>query len=236
MSLALDIVLIAVFAAIVFAAAKKGFVKSLLELAAFFLAMFLAFQFSSVIAEKAYDSFLRERLVTAIEEQAENGLDLTETQNKVSATIDAMPEFLAELAKNIGVDTEKLSAEISSEKFTGENLAAQLEEKIARPVLTSALTAICFIALAVILSVLLRWLAGVISKLFKLPVVGTANKLLGAALGIIKGVLVIVLFCTVLELLFAGGDGELAEAVNGSRVIALLDDINPIIKAVKEFI
>jgi uncharacterized membrane protein required for colicin V production len=80
----------------------------------------------------------------------------------------------------------------------------------------------------------LKWLAKLLSKLFKLPLIGTVNKVLGGVLGACKGVIVIVFVCTFLELIFAKGDSEIANAVNNSYVIGLLDSFNPFVESLKD--
>ena len=73
-----------------------------------------------------------------------------------------------------------------------------------------------------------------LAKLFKLPLIGTVNKVLGGILGACKGILVIVFVCTFLELIFANGDSEISNIVNNSYVVGLLDNINPFIKSLKD--
>lgn len=75
MSVILDVLLIVIFAAIVYSAAKVGFVRSLLELLAVAAALFLSFQLSPVIAHSVYDSYFDEKIVTAIEEQTDGNFD-----------------------------------------------------------------------------------------------------------------------------------------------------------------
>lgn len=131
---------------------------------------------------------------------------------------------------------DDVKAKIKSEKFSSENIATELVEKVAEPIVVGALTIVFFMILAILLLFALKFLAHIISKLFDVPLIGTANKLLGALLGTCKGVIVIVFLCTVLEFIFANGDGEMATAVNESTVIGLLDNINPFINNLKEML
>ena len=80
----------------------------------------------------------------------------------------------------------------------------------------------------------LKWVAGLLSKIFKLPLLGTVNKVLGGVLGACKGVMVIIFISTLLKLIFAGGESEISTAVNSSYVVGLLDNINPFIKSLTE--
>lgn len=236
MSVVLDIILIAIFAAFVLLAAKKGFVKTLLELVATILALMLAYQLSPVIAQGAYDGIVKESMITSIEEQLDENFNASTAAKKAEVTLEALPDFVVSLASSAGVEIDEVKAKISSEKFSSQNLATELVEKVAQPIVVGALTIVAFMLLAIILLFALKFLAHIISKLFDVPLIGTANKILGALLGACKGVIVIVFLCTVLEFVFANGDGEMATAVNDSFVIGLLDNINPFINNLKEML
>ena len=76
MALALDIILVVIFAAFVFTAVKKGFVLSLLELAAVVLSFVLAYSFSPQVAEIAYDGFVKDATIKTIETQIDENISL----------------------------------------------------------------------------------------------------------------------------------------------------------------
>lgn len=236
MSLILDIILIAIFVVFVLVAAKKGFVKTLLELVAVIAALVLSYQLSPVVAQGAYDSIVKESMITAIEEQIDENFDTATAAKKAEVTLDALPDFMVSLASSAGVEIDEIKSKISSEKFSSENLATELVEKVAEPIVVGALTIVFFMILAIVLLFVLKFVAHLISKLFDIPLIGTANKVLGGLLGACKGVVVLVFLCTVLDFIFSSGDGELAKAVNDSFVIGLLDNINPFINNLKEML
>ena len=236
MSIILDIILVAIFAAYVLFAAKKGFVRTLLELVAVVAAIFLSFQISPVIAQTAYDGFVEKQIVTALEEQIDENIDALSVTEKTNAVLDAIPEFAVSLASSAGVEISDIKDQISAQKFDSQNLAQSLVDKIAEPIVVGALKIIIFILLAVVLMIVLKIAAKYISKLFDIPVVKSLNKSLGGVLGAIKGALVLLVICTGLRFIFGGGDGELSVAVNDSFVVGLLDEINPLIDSLKEFI
>lgn len=82
MSLVLDIILVVIFAAFVLTAAKKGFVKTLLELVASILALVLAYQLSPLVAQGAYEGVVKESLVTTIEEQLNENFNTSTAAKK----------------------------------------------------------------------------------------------------------------------------------------------------------
>ncbi len=234
MSIILDVILITVFAAFVFTAAKKGFMLTLLELIAVIVALALSYQFSPTVAQAAYDGIVKDSMIETVEVQLDEGLNISSSTAQAEVIITAIPDFMVDFATSVGVDLETVKAQISSEKFSAENLATELVEKIAQPIVVGALTVVFFLLLSAVLLFVLKWLAQILSKLFKLPLIGTVNKVLGGVLGGCKGVLVIVFICTFLEILFSNGDNEIANAVNNSYVIGLLDNVNPFMKSLKE--
>lgn len=236
MSIILDIILVAIFAAYVFFAAKKGFVRTLLELVAVVAAIFLSFQISPVISQTVYDGFVEKEIVATLEEQISENVDALSVTEKTNAVLDSIPDFAVSLAASAGVEISTIKEQISSQKIDSQNLAQSLVDKIAEPIVVGALTIIIFILLAVVLMIALKFVAKLVSKLFDIPLVKSVNRSLGGVLGAIKGVLVVIVICTALRFIFGGGDGELSVAVNDSFVVGLLDEINPLIDSLKEFI
>lgn len=236
MSIILDVILIAVFAAYVITAAKKGFVRTLLELVAVVAAIFLSFQISPVVSQTVYDGFVEKEIVNALEEQINENVDALSVTETANAVLDSIPDFAVSLASSAGVEISTIKDQIASQKIDSQNLAQSLVDKIAEPIVVGALTIIIFILLAVVLMIVLKFAAKLISKLFNIPLVKSVNKSLGGVLGAIKGALVVVVICTALRFIFGGGDGELSVAVNDSFVVGLLDEINPLIDSLKGFI
>lgn len=233
MSLILDVILVAIFVSYVIVAAKKGFVRTLLEVVAVIAAIFLSFQISPVISQTVYDGFLEKGIVSAVEEKIDENINASSVAEKANAVVDSIPEFAISLA---GVDTSTIKEQISSIKLDSQNIAQSLVEKIAEPIVVGALKIIIFILLAVVLMIVLRIAAKYISKLFNIPLVKTVNKSLGGVLGAVKGALVLLVVCTGLRFIFGGGEGEFSVVVNESFVVGLLDKINPLVESLSEFI
>ena len=236
MSIILDVILIAIFAAYVLTAAKKGFIRTLLELVAVVAAIFLSFQISPVIAQGAYDGFVESQIVTAVEEKIDESIDSLSVAEKANAILDSIPEFAVSIALSAGVEISDIKDQISSQKFDSADLAQSLVDQIAEPIVVGALNVVIFILLSILLIFVLKIVAKYISKLFNIPVIKSINKSLGGVLGAIKGALVLLVICTGLRFIFGSGDSEFSLAVNESFVIGLLDQINPLVDSLKEFV
>lgn len=232
MSIILDVILVAVFAAFVFTAAKKGFILSLLELVAVIAALFLSLQASPVVAQAAYAGFVEQSMINSVSEK------ITETFGATSSAtvtfVDVLPQYMVNFAQSVGVDVESIANSLTLDGFSATEVATELVSNIAKPIIIGALTIIFFIIIAILLLFVLKFAAQLVAKLFKLPIIGTANKLLGGVLGACKGVLVVVFVCTIMKLLFAGSDNEIGKMVNDSYVVGFIDNINPFIESLKE--
>lgn len=234
MSLAIDIILVVIFASFVLTAVKKGFILSLLEFAAVILALVLAYNFSPKVAETAYDGFVKEATIKTIETQIEENVSLQETSTQAQLLLESIPDYMVSVADFMGVSVDDIKQSVASSKLTSENVATELVEKIAQPIIIGALTALSFVVLAIVLLFVLKFLAQIIAKIFKIPVIKTVNKLLGGILGACKGFAVVLFICTILTVFFASGDNELATAVNDSVVVNLIDNVNPLVNSLKE--
>lgn len=234
MAIAIDIILAVIFAAFVLTAVKKGFVLSLLEFVAVILAFVLAYSFSPNVAEAAYDGFVKESTIKTIETQIEKNISLNETSTQTQVLLDSVPDYMVSVADFMGINIDDIKKDVANSKFTSENIATELVEKIAQPIIIGTLTALSFVVLAIVLLFILKFLAQIIAKIFKIPVIKTVNKLLGGILGACKGFAVVIFICTILTVFFASGDNELATAVNDSVVVNLIDNVNPLVSSLKE--
>lgn len=236
MSLILDIILIAILVVFIASAVKKGFMLSLLELVAVIAALALAFSFSPVVAQGVYDGVVENVMIEALEEQIDQNVNASDIAENAELTLSVLPEFIVSLAENAGVDVAKIKDTIATADLSSENLATELVTKVAEPITVGVLTAVFFIILAILLVFVLKIVAKLLSKAFDLPLVGKVNKTLGGVLGAVKGIVVLVFICTILNFALSNGDGELSTAVNESFVINILDYINPFINSLKEML
>ncbi len=234
MNIILDVILLTIFVAFVFTAAKKGFMLSLLELIAVIAALSLSYQFSPVVAQATYDNIVEKNLIETVEIQIDENLNISSSTEQAEVILGSLPDFMVDFASSVGIEIEEVRTQISSETFSAENLATELVTEVAQPIVVAALTAIFFLVLSALLMFALKWVAGLLSKVFKLPLIGTVNKALGGVLGACKGVMVIIFISTLLKLIFAGGESEFSAMVNSSYVVGLLDNINPFIKSLTE--
>lgn len=231
--LILDIFFLAFAVLTIFIARKKGFVLTLLDFAAFFLAVFLAIPVSGWLAEGVYNTFISQSVVTALESQLPSAASSAEIAAQVNAVLSDFPDFVTAYASSIGIDISEISRQVSAAGASAGSLTQTVEADIVAPIVTAVCKAIIFVILLIIFVILLKIAARLIKQFFKLPVLKTLNGTLGAILGVLKAAVGIVIICSVIGLigeLTAESTPVIQNSVNDSVVAEFVNDHNPIME------
>lgn len=231
--LILDIFFLAFAVLTIFIARKKGFVLTLLDFAAFFLAVFLAIPVSGWLAEGVYNTFISQSVVTALESQLPSAASSAEIAAQVNAVLSDFPDFVTAYASSIGIDISEISRRVSAAGASAGSLAQTVEANIVAPIVTAVCKAIIFVILLIIFVILLKIAARLINQFFKLPVLKTLNGTLSAVLGVLKAAVGIVIICSVIGLigeLTAESTPVIQNSVNDSVVAEFVNDHNPIME------
>lgn len=232
MAYIVDILLIALFIYYIVSASKKGLALSLLDFAATLLAGVAAYFLSALVAPALYGAFFEKTVVTAIEAQLPSSASAASIAQETQAVIDSLPEFVLKVANSVGINVSSISADIGSMNLAGSSMAQALADNVAQPIITAVIRAISFIVLLVISVILFKILARFINKVFKLPVLKTANKALGAVVGALKGavaVLLVALSLSVFASLIGDSTSKLVEIIDSSKIVSVAQDFNPIV-------
>ena len=218
----IDGILLLIFALIVFLAMKRGFLKVVLSLACWVFSLLIAGAVSVAVARPVYDAVaarpVRSMIATNIDEAA-SGSDAAQYAAKV---LGELPNSLRELADYSGLPAEDLLARLDAMPKDSQTAAELLETAIVAPMAIMAIRLLLSIIIFVVLLIITRLIASQLEKAGKLPVIKQANKVLGAALGVVKGLVVLFVLCLLLRVVGELGDGDLAEAIREARLPALL--------------
>ncbi len=225
MSFWVDLLLIVIFALVVFLAVKRGFVKSILSVAAWFISFLFASEVCSPVAAFLYHNFFSNRVSAFIEQR------LPETLNDDSAIYYAervaenIPEFLKRAAMSINVDIDSLANYFRTSVDSKAGLAQDLTDRLAYPLCTALLSAAIFFATFFVMIFIARFIVNAVSGLIKFSILGTPDAILGGALGLIKGALLIVVLAIAARILAeVWGSPSIIEAVNSSRIVGMIRD------------
>lgn len=231
MGLLLDFALLAVLLLCIVAAAKRGFVLSLMEFAGFFLAGACALYLSGLIAPMLYETFFAQRVTQAIATQLPELTGAATAAQQAQTVLQGLPGVVVQFAASFGIDTAALAEKILSADVSGAALARALSDSIARPVVTLLCRLALFVALILVLGVVFRILASVIDHFCKLPVLRSANAALGGAFGALKGLLVVFVAGVALQLaanLFGTPGSSINDIVENSFIVGMIRDILPV--------
>jgi len=220
----LDFILLAIFALMLYSGVKRGFVHTVISAVAVFAAMLLASALSKTAAPWLYVTFVQETATQAVAASLPPGVDITLSVEQAKQVMQELPEVWSALAATVGIDLNEVIASIGGGAPQATDVAARVAEWILRPIAEAVLRVVAFAVCMIVLYILIRILMLILDRVFKLPVLKSANKLLGALLGAVKGILFLLLICTVLQVV-AGfmEDSAFAEAVAASRLVQLLN-------------
>ena len=225
MTFLLDLVIIAICALTVYFAYKNGFVKTAVSAVSFILAIILTVTFATPLAEYIKSTELASEVKVSVSEairdslpqQTEGEADIK--REDIEKYLDEHPEIFDRLPEFVDFNKETLLEWYDEATESGndlrqsasETLAEKSAEKIIDIVSKLLAVIILFIGAQIILSII----AFILNRIVELPVLRTANKGLGIALGVILAVLRIALFCFVMNLLIGNAEYLNSEFING---------------------
>ncbi len=219
MGIILDLIIVAIIAVTVIISAKQGFVKTVIEVVGFLLAVYVSFTFSAPVANFVYDKAVSPTVMTAIEQ----GVEET-TTDAAKSVYEKLPKFIKNNLEFFGVSDEELTNHVNSSLGGGAaSVAETVSEKVVEPIVVSVIKTLVSVILFVVLMFVVRILAKMLNKLFSFSVVGTLNRVLGGMLGAVKGVIFAAVFCAVAIFVGALAGGKISEAVESSYICNYLN-------------
>jgi len=219
----IDLLLVLVLCLMVWMAARRGFFRTALRLGAWIVSIALAAALSAALAQPTYEAFFAAPVRAMIEQNIGAAVDSSQAAQYAQRVIEELPAALQQLAGVAGISTEGLIGSLQS-SFTVAGAAALLEQSVAAPIAIAVIRLVMNLALFMLLLFGLQFLCRHLEKLREIPVLKQTDWILGAALGLIKGVLLVL----VLALLLRAGaalnaGGSFALAVENSRIAALTE-------------
>ncbi len=220
MAYIVDIIILVIFAAIVISSVRKGFFKSLFELAGTLISLVFSRALSQGLAPQFFDTFIRKGAETYLG----NALGEVGTKDYVlqaQEALNSIPEALNGIMSLMGIDKTAMLEKIESADLGGANLVESLITNVVEPVGTAVVQFILFVILAVVigfvLKIAVRLLDGIIKKL---PAVKQLNKGLGAVFGVFRGIIIIAIISMLLSIIASFiGNETFIEVVNNSIIV-----------------
>jgi len=178
MFIAIDLIIIAIMAAVIISAAQRGFVSSLFGLVTAALSLIAAIVFyrelGAYINEKFVFDEIEPRLVGFI-----NSIIADKSEVSTETLLNALPGDIVSLMNTFGIDVEGLLQGITS-------APGELASVIAAELSLALANAIAFGALFLAAFVVLSLICLILNLIFKLPLLKGINKVLGVIFGIVE--------------------------------------------------
>lgn len=217
MSFFLDALLIVICLAIIIVSTKRGFVRSLLGLVSKIVALIAAYTFTPALASFLKTRYILDSLVGNIQTTLRQYVFVNGEYN-FSALTENIPDGVSNLLSRYGVTSEKLSESISSAQSGGEEALRSVSRAIADPVASMISTAAAFILIFFAACLVLWIVTAVINAAFKLPVLNTANTVMGFVFGVCSAVIVMFAYSTLVSVLVSSL-GAISQDRFGAHVI-----------------
>ncbi len=229
----LDIIVILILVLTIVLGYRRGFLRSLIQLIGCIAAFVLAFTLSTPIAEFTFDGFLAEGVKTQLTE-ALSGITEVPPADQLHTLLQELPSPIVSVLENNTQLQETLQELSGTIETSTASLVETLMAQVIRPITVSLIQFIVFILLFVVLLFVAKLLAKLIKPVAKLPLIRQADGALGAALGLIKGAVLVLALVTVIQLIAATGsqDGFITQdMVDNSTLVSWIAEINPITNA-----
>ena len=193
MSIAVDLVAVGIIIFFAVLSAKRGFVRSLIEVIGFGLEILFIGKLSPYLANITYDKFVEPSILNTIGNAESGGI----------VELPQLPKFVSTLLGN-NFDLSALQNYINENISAGvTDAVAKASQQIIKPVIANVLSLLYAVILTFVLMFLIKIIAKVVNKIFSFSIVGKVNRLLGGLLGIVKGIAVVAIICSVVSALFS---------------------------------
>ena len=209
MSLLLDGIVVALIVLGAVLGVKRGFVRTVIEVAGYVLILLIATSFAGTVGDAVYAGAVRPAVENAVVSGI-GGSDTTDVEETVDRTFEALPGPTANLLRFFDVTPERVKTTLGDTSQTAAATIAAKVGDLAAPPLTMVIR-VLFVALLFVLGLfLIRLLAGFCNSVAKhIPVVGALNAWLGGAVGLVKGLVFAFVGANLLMLLLSLTGGEL---------------------------
>ena len=211
----------------------RGFLQTLLSVASFFLAVFLAFQFgptlSTFVREKTGFSATLKTYTDTVARVGDAELSNRSVTGLDPASIERVMDSLRlpEAVKSV------VRKALEGVSYRAEGLGT-VNEYVQRTVVDVVLDVLCYLICFVLASILLGLIVSLIKHVFRFPVLRAMDGLAGGVFGLVRGaVIVYALFLLVPLLETMLPDQEIQTLVSASRLASIFQNDGFFIRVVK---
>ena len=187
----IDLILIGIIAIIALISAKKGFVRTVVEVVGFVAAVLIAFTVSKPLADVTYVKGIEPAILNSVSESVQDS-----TVQTVDNIWEGLPSFITDNAHIFNISKETLEESISQgAENSAQTILTNTSQNVIKPMVVGILETVYAVILIILLSFVVKILAKLLNKAFSFSVVGKLNKTLGGVLGVVKGIAIALIIC-----------------------------------------
>ncbi len=210
-----DIVLFIIFVGIALNGYRKGFVKSLLGLACLLISVICAAVFTPCVSTWLNDNHVEKAITETVRTSVYSALEDSDTDGKAEKLFSVIDQFVFS-----DKDEDMIADSYANEILNSENTESSVDKicsEIARSISKPLCNSLAFFLIFIITGIAVRIAAIILDKVFTLPVLKQANKLLGLVFGVICAVVTMMIlarvFVCVLPWLSSMSAGKVGERI-----------------------
>ena len=185
MSLVFDIIILAVCVTSIALGAKRGFIKSVMGVCTLIAALCLAYAFTPTVSGYIRNSQAIENISASIGETIKSLSYTEEGGYDLEKMFTDMPDAFKQILDRYNVDDSQLSESIPPSSEAPESAVDSLACAIAEPVADAISSVSAFLLIFIASVAVLKLLTWLLDLLFQLPVLKTANTMLGLLVGVV---------------------------------------------------
>ncbi len=184
-----DLIMILIIVLVAVSGYIRGAIKSILSLVGGIVSIIVAYTFSKAVSPYIYDMFFKQSVSDKVSNSVSNSLD-SSSGNLGDAVYNALPDFLRKIVgENTLSNAVGAVADGSQQQIT--DAAVDAVQEIVAPIITALIGFIVVIIVFALLKVVIAVAIRAADVVNKLPVIGTANKIVGAVIGCIYGAVLV---------------------------------------------
>ena len=231
MSVAIDIILLALAVFIIVRYTIKGFLKSIFDSFKVILSIFLAFLLRVPCRTLLSSLFLRGWMVNLVNSSLISALEGSGGGFNVLQLYATSPSFFNNVLAKYGLDAELAEADFEALLSGDQSVVGSLSENIGGALATLVGTILALVIMFIVSLIVLTIVIKLLDSLTQFEGIKTVNRVLGLILGIVVAFLILWGICVVLEALAAllgpvAPDFITQEKLNDSMIISMLRKIN----------
>lgn len=219
MSLAIDAVILFAAVILIWLGAKRGFIRSVMGLVSGIASIIAAYAYTPVLSAYIKKNYLVENITDGIAETLRSlSLDTATDLYDLDRLASDLPEPFTSILERYNIDVEAFIGQIRGLTGCTDDVVDAFAARIAAPTTTIIASVVAFALIFIVVQLVLSLLTGLLDLIFTLPVLGSANMLLGFIFGIVEAAVISCLLATVLSVL-VNSLGAIDPGIFGTDVV-----------------